>query len=1124
MDPFVVEAAEDAGSYRATATLAGTRIRTELKDVGSAISVVTAQFLQDTAARNSEDLLVYTTNTEVGGIGGNFVGAGNGAIVDTSNARLTPNTNTRIRGLGAADNTRDFFLTDIPWDSYIVGRVDLQRGPNSILFGMGRPAGIINSSINAAAFKDSGNIEARLGSYGSYRASLDFNKVILDDELAVRIALLRDKTYYQQDPAFNDDKRYFGALRWDPKFLNSGSAHTSFRANYEHGEINANRPRTVPPIDNLTPWFTEMNQAGYDPRNVDSNNPAVIAADPFAGATQQTMDGGAVNPNFQPWLGAMGRMYENAVAYFPNPNSGQMGTYYTGQTLVTYGISSTGAIDGTIGGQPSGRLRGVLNYADSASYLGRSDAQLGVYKANSIQDASLFDFYNLLIDGPNKREWQWFDAYNVALSQTFFDNRLGVEAVYDKQLYEDGRIDLLSGFAQALTVDVNRYLPDGTPNPNFGRPCVVSDSYPTSRDIDRDALRITGFGELNFKDFMDDSSALTKLLGRHVFTGLYSKGTGGSGEFQNRTWTRYSTDDVYGNLVGFQDITSPKRIVATVSYLGPSLINPIPGDSGLIGNLKAVQAPTSGQIRVFDSHWNATNVDPGALWTTPTGTASTQSENPANYRGWTTVPVTVWNGDTSDVYNIYTNGQKSKEEVTSKALVWQGFFWDGVLVPTVGWRKDEAKSYSAGSPPKTSHNSVNLGAPTWVLPDRPNNVVSGNSTSWSIVLHTPAALKDSMPGNTDVSLFYNKSDNFTPQANRVDVMGDPIGAPAGETTDYGVAFTTLDDRLTLKITKYKTSVTDDGLAGINNTYMVGAAEAWGYMFALRAQNFVGDFATPYAPGPGQTQAQADAEMLRATNAFLANPPPDRFAVAWQYANQFNNWRSWMQSTAPAGLTVTGDTESKGTEYEMIFNPVKNWNISLNASKTSATRLNMAESFATWVEDRWAFYSGDAGLVRLWGYWYNPGETVRGKFEREFMSGYRLYRLQEGSDVPELRPWRANLVTNYTFLEGALKGINVGGSYRWQDKIIVGYPVIGPTGARTFDLENPYYGPAEKNIDLWVGYERRIAEKYKWRVQLNLRNVFADKELIPVTVQPDGSPATVRIPEATRWTLTNTFSF
>ena len=49
LSPFTVEGGADAG-YRATSTLAGTRIRTDLRDVGSAISVVTAEFLSDMGA------------------------------------------------------------------------------------------------------------------------------------------------------------------------------------------------------------------------------------------------------------------------------------------------------------------------------------------------------------------------------------------------------------------------------------------------------------------------------------------------------------------------------------------------------------------------------------------------------------------------------------------------------------------------------------------------------------------------------------------------------------------------------------------------------------------------------------------------------------------------------------------------------------------------------------------------------------------------------------------------------------------------------------------------------------------------------------------------------------------
>ena len=57
LSPFVVETDEDEG-YRATATLAGTRVRTDLRDLAASISVVTKQFLEDTNATDSSDLLV----------------------------------------------------------------------------------------------------------------------------------------------------------------------------------------------------------------------------------------------------------------------------------------------------------------------------------------------------------------------------------------------------------------------------------------------------------------------------------------------------------------------------------------------------------------------------------------------------------------------------------------------------------------------------------------------------------------------------------------------------------------------------------------------------------------------------------------------------------------------------------------------------------------------------------------------------------------------------------------------------------------------------------------------------------------------------------------------------------
>ncbi|HYD84029.1 MAG TPA: TonB-dependent receptor plug domain-containing protein, partial [Opitutus sp.] len=236
LSPFSVTGEDDEG-YRATTTLAGTRIKTELRDVGSAITVVTDQFLKDTAVTGNEELLLYTPSTEVGGLNGNFSGG------------------TRVRGLGAADNARDFFLSDIPWDSYNVDRIDLQRGPNSILFGLGKPSGLVNASLKTAGYKNENSVEARVGSFGSFRGVLNLNRVLLPNELAIRFDAVKDHTKYRQEPAYGESRRMFGALRYDPMFLRKGSAHTTLRASYEKGLGHGNAPLTTPPIDAITPWF-----------------------------------------------------------------------------------------------------------------------------------------------------------------------------------------------------------------------------------------------------------------------------------------------------------------------------------------------------------------------------------------------------------------------------------------------------------------------------------------------------------------------------------------------------------------------------------------------------------------------------------------------------------------------------------------------------------------------------------------------------------------------------------------------------------------------------------------------------------------------------------------------------
>src|SRR5690606_11658325 len=63
--------------------------------------------------------------------------------------------------------------------------------------------------------------EIGFGSYGSHREVIDVSQPLIDDVLAVRFIAMNDESEYRQEHTFNDDRRYYGAIRWQPKLADS---------------------------------------------------------------------------------------------------------------------------------------------------------------------------------------------------------------------------------------------------------------------------------------------------------------------------------------------------------------------------------------------------------------------------------------------------------------------------------------------------------------------------------------------------------------------------------------------------------------------------------------------------------------------------------------------------------------------------------------------------------------------------------------------------------------------------------------------------------------------------------------------------------------------------------------
>src|SRR5690606_1160195 len=144
--------------------------------------------------------------------------------------------------------------------------------------------------------------------------------------------------------------------------------------------------------------------------------------------------------------------FNGPLAYFDGQNPNAL-FYRTPEPMTRRGIGPDGAVDGSLG-FPFGRQVAIAPYYQYARQAGLPFSEFGLYKNRSITDPGIFDFYNNLLDGDNKNEWQDFTSASVSLSQTFMNDRFGFEAAYNTETYENGQYSMLSGDRYAIFVDV----------------------------------------------------------------------------------------------------------------------------------------------------------------------------------------------------------------------------------------------------------------------------------------------------------------------------------------------------------------------------------------------------------------------------------------------------------------------------------------------------------------------------------------------------------------------------------------------------------------------------------------------------------------------------------------------
>jgi hypothetical protein len=1098
LSPFTVQADQEFG-YSSTTTLAGTRLNTQIRDVGSAISVLTKEFFNDTGAIDAETVLSYALNMEVSGTQGNYAGAASSSVqsVDVTESRRNSQVNgQRVRGLAKASLTRGFFLTDIPFDDYNTSFITINRGPNSLLFGIGEPGGIIDQGLKSANTRTNfGTVSFRIGERGSARQTFDYNRAVVLDRLAVRVAGVADKTNYQQRPAEKDDQRFYVALN-AVLFENERSrvlGPTSLRGSFEKGRITGTPPNIIPPTDGLSSWFS---LPGYSVAELAALNGGTLPSalkwiNDGSFVPKMTVDirkgsnqGNLANSGRSPWFFNLPITYNDPQAQ-----------------VASIGLADPG-VQGVIGRVRWNRLtpRHPL-YKAQVDILSLQPLEslpyTPGYVAPVVQDFNVLNNERMLLSGTTNRVEQEFEAPTIALEQILFDGKAGIELAYDHQTYTNwSQLPYSTARDNALFIDINEYLPNTEPNPNVGRPFMVtsapSGNGPNITEFEnvRESFRATAFHTLDFSD----RENLLRHLGRNIFTAFHgAQSIRSESRVYRQSWVDASpATDVAKALSSGLD--GDRRSVYYVNYVGP----------GLLGN----EFQALGDVRISDWITNPM-AKPGDRYRLTYSNFVTPTINPANGLAVFT--------DEFEVYHSLFDGTARLQEIDSDVLSWQGYLLDGSIVGMVGWRRDEATNYGGSGNallPSGEYDPANLRLANTAT------VETGETLTKSVVFHLPRRWVE-LPYGSGLTFHYNESENFSPQGVRRNVRNETLAPPTGETREFGFTVELLDQRLALRLNWFETASTgiSTNLGGVID--LVGGGMVADWLLRWREAEISGltvDQALVQAGGSAGTFASHQAvydEILGFLPADYQSIYNYRFAAA---GSQTVLWEKVDGLSATTSFTTDG--------FELTGSPVPNWSVAFNVGQQETVRTDtapVASVLALAIRDNIAA-SALAGLSD--SPTRTDADTYTSRWARRALASVVGDLSKDGQVSQELRKWRANFITNYRFAAGStLRGFGVGGAVRWQGKIATGYPILEVNqGVVTPDLARPFYGPPELNGDLWVTYERALSEKIHWKAQLNVRNAFGDNSPIPVITNPDGRVAVIRNSNPQEFFLTNTFSF
>lgn len=512
LPPF--EVVDSARGYRASNTASGTRLNSSVEDVGSSISVVNKRQMEDFGLIDINDIFNYEANTEGTGNFTDFTFNSSGMPMD--NVQTNPQGANRIRGLNTANTNFGNFETSgrIPLDPLNIDAVEITRGPNSSIFGVGSPAGTVNSVPAAANLsKNSVKVSTRTDNRDGWRASIDLNRVLFKDRLALRVSAVRQHEAFALKPSGVDTDRLNLMLRYRP------FSRTMLSASYSRYRAEGNRPNSLAPRDGISGWLA-AGAPTWDP---------LTGTLKVNGVVTGTFTGSSNPAGFNTQIGSiLGYVDQNGLSYLGQAR-GSSGTTPLSQTQNQRLLTPVADPSGFLSSQPLFQKYPVLSNRDLYDW-----SSINLAAMNRFADAGTTIMANL-------------DQNLFRTPRHSLDVQAGMflETAQRYQRTFLGSLSPSAGFSSSVTIDVNERLLDGSANPYFLRPFIQVDRpYFYSQPIERQTYR----AQLAYQLDLRKEKSWLRWLGRHQFSAY--------AEYKQSTARQYTYRDALVSAHAWTDTTT----------------------------------------------------------------------------------------------------------------------------------------------------------------------------------------------------------------------------------------------------------------------------------------------------------------------------------------------------------------------------------------------------------------------------------------------------------------------------------------------------------------------------------------------------------------------------------------